>query len=101
MQPRPAAPVQPVQPAAPVAAPAPAQPESPARLKGVHIILNGKPLTLPEKESGQPYYLMDLLEKSGLDFDHLEGPVRLTINGLESGFSQSVRSGDNVTIRCS
>ena len=68
--------------------------------RGVQLILNGAPLILPEKESGQPYYLMDLLERSGLDFDHLEGPVRLTVNGRESGFSQSVRSGDVVTIRC-
>ena len=90
-------------PAEPAAAPAPV--ESPqsrpaATLKGVHLILNGTPLSLPEKESGQPYYLMDLLEKSGLDFDHLEGPVHLTVNGQESGFSQSVRSGDVITIRC-
>ena len=78
--------------------PAPVKPvETP---RGVQLILNGAPLILPEKESGQPYYLMDLLERSGLDFDHLEGPVRLTVNGRESGFSQSVRSGDVVTIRC-
>ena len=107
--PEPAAPA--AQPAAPEAAvpaevaAAPAPVESPqsrpaATLKGVHLILNGTPLSLPEKESGQPYYLMDLLEKSGLDFDHLEGPVHLTVNGQESGFSQSVRSGDVITIRC-
>ena len=66
----------------------------------MHLILNGTALLLPEKDNGQPYYLMDLLERSGLDFDHLEGPVRLTVNGVESGFSQSVRSGDVITIRC-
>ena len=68
--------------------------------RGVQLILNGAPLILPGRERGQPYCLMDLLERSGLDFDHLEGPVRLTVNGRESGFSQSVRSGDVVTIRC-
>ncbi len=87
-------------PAAPPVSPAPVQREPEGTPRGVHLVLNGTPLTLPEKDSGQPYYLMDLLERSGLDFDHLEGPVRLTVNGRESGFSQSVRSGDVVTIRC-
>lgn len=87
-------------PAAPPVSPAPVQREPEGTPRGVHLVLNGAPLTLPEKDSGQPYYLMDLLERSGLDFDHLEGPVRLTVNGRESGFSQSVRSGDVVTIRC-
>ena len=85
---------------APAETPEAPQPKPVEILKGVHLILNGTPLSLPEKESGQPYYLMDLLERSGLDFDHLEGPVRLTVNGRESGFSQSVRSGDVITIRC-
>ena len=95
-------PAPPPPPPAPVETPAPAPaPVKPAEApRGVHLILNGTPLTLPEKDSGQPYYLMDLLERSGLDFDHLEGPVRLTVNGMESGFSQAVRSGDVVTIRC-
>ncbi len=79
----------------------PAQTPPPvAAPRSVVIVLNGTPLTLPVKENDQPYYLMDLLERSGLDFDHLEGPVRLTVNGVESGFSQAVRNGDNITIRC-
>lgn len=86
---------------APGALPPPSVPaKAVERAKEVHLLLNGTPLVLPEKESGQPYYLMDLLERSGLDFDHLEGPVRLTVNGMESGFSQSVRNGDVITIRC-
>ena len=76
-----------------------AEPARPA-VKPLWIYLNGQALVLPGKADGGPYYLMDLLERSGLDFDHLEGPVRLTVNGRESGFSQSVRSGDVVTIRC-
>ena len=104
--PKAAAPAAPVQTACPggavsePAAPAAVYPKPVERPKGVHLILNGTALLLPEKDNGQPYYLMDLLERSGLDFDHLEGPVRLTVNGVESGFSQSVRSGDVITIRC-
>ena len=66
----------------------------------MEVLLNGKPLILPEKENGQPYYVMDLLEHSGLDFDHMEGPVRLAVNGVECGFSQMVKDRDAVTIRC-
>lgn len=69
------------------------------RPRSIKITLNGESLTLPEKKNGQSYYLMDLLERSGLDFDRLEGPVRLCVNGVESGFSQAVRDGDSVTIQ--
>ena len=47
-----------------------------------------------------PYYLMDLLKFSGLDFDHLERPVRLEVNGAECGFRQVLKDGDSVTIAC-
>lgn len=85
----------------PAAAPASAgeAPEPAPVRRTVNLTLNGKPLSLPEKENGQPYYLMDLLQYSGLDFEKLEGPVRLEINGLESGFRNSLRGGDAVTIR--
>ena len=72
----------------------------PVQRRQLQFILNGEPLTLEEKESGQPYYLMDLLQYSGLDFEHLERPVRLTVNGQESGFRQSLHSGDRITISC-
>ena len=99
--------------AEPVPAPAPESPSIPAAASAppakepepapvrrmVDLTLNGAPLSLPEKENGQPYYLMDLLQYSGLDFERLEGPVRLEINGLESGFRNSLRGGDAVTIR--
>ena len=94
-----------VQPAAPQPAQAPAQVQVPPKPKIVRettleVLLNGKPLILPGKKDGQPYYLMDLLEHSGLDFDHMEGPVRLAINGVECGFSHVVKNRDSVTIRC-
>ena len=52
------------------------------------------------KEDGQPYYLMDLLTHSGIDFDHLDRPIRLAVNGVESGFQQIIRTDDSVEIRC-
>ncbi len=62
------------------------------------VVLNGEPLSLPGKAGGEPYYLMDLLERSGLDLDHLEGPVAMTVNGWEGQFSQLLHNGDNISI---
>ena len=97
-------------PAAAPAVPAPAQPApavpapvvppkvtAPPR-RNLEILLNGRPLVLPEKE--EPYFLMDLLQYSGLDFDRLERPVRIEVNGQECGFRQRLRNHDTVTIRC-
>ena len=64
----------------------------------VHLILNGEPLTLPVKEEGGPYYLMDLLEYSGIDFEHLDRTVRLEVNGVERGFQHPLKEQDSVTI---
>ena len=73
--------------------------EKGGKFRNVHCrTWNGTPLTLPEKDSGQPYYLMDLLERSGVDFEKLEGPVRLAVNGTECGFSQAVKDRDSITI---
>ena len=80
--------------------PEPPKPVKPLiRKREVEILLNGKPLVLPPKENGQPYYVMDLLERSGVDFETLEGPVRLAVNGVECGFSQAVKDRDSITIR--
>jgi len=62
-------------------------------------VLNGKPLILPPKENDQPYYVMDLLERSGVDFETLDRPVQLAVNGMECSFSQELRERDSVTIR--
>jgi len=78
-----------------------AEPAAPyVSLRTLDIVLNEKPLHLDGKEDGAPYYLMDLLKFSGLDFDHLEQPVRLEVNGAECGFRQVLKDGDSVTIAC-
>ena len=78
-----------------------AQPEPRLRIKKrtLEVILNGKPLILPPKENDQPYYVMDLLERSGVDFETLDRPVQLAVNGMECSFSQELRERDSVTIR--
>ncbi len=50
------------------------------------------------KEDGSPYYLMDLLDHSGIDFEHLDRPVRLEVNGVERGFQHALKEQDTVTI---
>lgn len=64
----------------------------------LRVTLNGSELSLPGKSGGEPYYLMDLLEYSGVDFDHLQKPVELWVNGVFGQFSQVLREGDDVTI---
>ena len=81
------------EPAAPKAPPPP-KPGPPLR-----VVMNGVEMTLPGKRSGDPYYLMDLLEFSGLDFDHLERPVEMLVNGDFGQFSQRLYEDDDVIIR--
>lgn len=85
-------------PVAPVAT-APAEP-APRVRKELHILLNDAPMTLLEKENGMPHYLMDLLQYSGIDFEHLDRPVRLEVNGKECGFRYELKERDCVTICC-
>lgn len=98
-----AAPVSP--PAAEPARVPAAPPEEPApvkirRMGRIQILLNGAPMTLPGKDNGLPYYLMDLLEHSGLDFNNIDRPVQLRVNGMECGFQQELKEGDRVSITC-
>lgn len=64
----------------------------------IEVELNGEALSLPGKGNGLPYYMMDLLQFSGLDLDHLDGPVRLEVNGEECGFRYVIKPRDRVTI---
>lgn len=83
----------------------PAEPDAPAvgpvpsAAAPLCVELNDAPLNLPPKPDGSPYYLMDLLERSGIDFDHVEGRVRLSVNGGECTFQQPLKNGDKVEIR--
>ena len=91
-------------PAPPAAQPSPwekpAEPAAaqPAAGRALQVMLNGKALLLPGKPEGVPYYVMDLLEYSGIDFEHLDRGVELQVNGKECAFSQELRPQDEVII---
>ena len=72
--------------------------QMPAR-RDLSIFFNDEPFFLPGKETGEPYYLMDLLEYSGIDFKNLNRRVRMEVNGQECGFQAALQQGDHVMIR--
>lgn len=63
------------------------------------FFLNGNALELPARPEGAPYYLMDLLDHSGLDFEHLDRSVVLKVNGENSAFMRVLKDGDSVSIQ--
>ena len=65
----------------------------------LYFSLNGSSLYLPKKADGRPYYLMDLIQYSGIDLNAPKGRVRLQVNGEEGRFQQVLREGDIVLIR--
>ena len=62
------------------------------------VTLNGKSVTLAPKADGTPHYVMDLLERSGIDFKRAQHPVSLWVNGGECSFQQVLQEGDRVDI---
>lgn len=78
------------------------QPVEPKPVKGnpLELMLNGKPLVLPPKASGEPYYMMDMLEYSGIDFAHLDRPVNLTLNEEKCAFQEVLHDGDRIVVEC-
>ncbi len=76
-------------------------PEAPAPRPGrpLYVYLNGEATILPGKADGAPYYLMDLLDRSGIDFGSLDCPVVLQVNGMECSFTQELVNNDQVVIR--
>ena len=66
--------------------------------KPVSLMLNDAQISLPGKPTGEPYYLMDMLEFSGIDFGRLDKPVVLTVNGEPGQFSQVLFDNDVVSI---
>ncbi len=73
--------------------------ETPAVRRPLFLYLNGEPLVLPGKQDGGAYFLMDLLDRSGIDFETLDVPLVLQVNGADCPFTQELRHNDQVVIR--
>ncbi len=76
------------------------QPVLQQKANPIKIELNGRELVLEAKPDGSPYYLMDLLERTEIDFQHLDHNVQMEINGSAGEFSQELKNGDQVIICC-
>lgn len=63
-----------------------------------HFTVNGAPIELQCKPDGQPYYLMDMIEHSGLDLDNPKGVVVLQVNHIDGAYQQELKDGDEVNI---
>ncbi len=85
-------------------APAAAKPKETPAAKRVQpaqvcqFTLNGEPLLLVKKEDNAPYYLMDLVEYSGIDLKNPNGLIQLRVNGRESYFQDELKPGDKIDI---
>lgn len=66
---------------------------------GILFHLNGAPLRLPPKEGNVPYYLMDMIQYSGIDLKNPKGRIELTVNGEIGMFQQELKAGDNICIQ--
>ena len=95
---------------APAAKPALAEPPKREELAGqmefgggtgatLQIQMNGGMLRLPPKPQGGEYYLMDVLEYAGLDFESLDKPVDLLVNGQPGQFTQVLKQHDDVVVQ--
>lgn len=89
------------EPAAPVTVavnPQPAPAPAPRPKQEFLFHLNGSPLRLPHKPDGSPYYLMDMIEYSGIDLKQPKGRVKLTVNNRPGMFQQALSNGDIIQI---
>lgn len=79
------------------AAPAP-EAAAPRPRREFTFHLNDSTLRLPYKPDGSPYYLMDMIEYSGIDLKQPKGRVKLTVNGRAGMFQQALSQGDVIYI---
>ena len=71
---------------------------APSPASQITFYLNGSPIRLPRKANGDPYYLMDMIQYSGIDLKNPKGRVNLSVNGAPGIFQQTLRAGDHVVI---
>ncbi|MBE6823391.1 cell division protein FtsA [Caproiciproducens sp. LBM24188] len=65
----------------------------------LHVVLNNEYLSLPQKEGGTPYYLVDMLNLVHMDLTKPEGRrIVIQINGADAAYLQKLQEGDVIDI---
>ena len=64
----------------------------------IHFHLNGMPISLPRKTDGTSYFMMDMIQHSGIDLKQPKGRIVLSVNGVQGLFQQELKEGDNIRI---
>lgn len=66
----------------------------------ITLTLNGSPITLPEKNDGEPHTFLELMTYADLDTKNPGGRgVELTLNGKEISFGEELHEGDRAIAR--
>lgn len=69
--------------------------ESPS---AVTFTINGKPLSVEARKDKTPYYLMEMITHSGVDYTKPEGLITMKVNSEDAGFQTELTDGDNIEI---
>lgn len=74
--------------------------ESHGRIPPITLNLNGSPITLPEKNDGEPHTFLELMKYANIDTKHPGGHgVELSLNGYEISFGEELHEGDRAIVR--
>ncbi|MDL2217237.1 rod shape-determining protein [Christensenellaceae bacterium OttesenSCG-928-M15] len=77
---------------------APTEEEARRPAKELHIRLNEEPLVLTVSQAKPQWYVMDMLEKAGVNPKNPQGVIRMEINGLSVGFTETLKENDRLDI---
>lgn len=69
--------------------------ESPS---AITFTVNGKLISVEPRKDKTPYYLMEMITHSGVDYTKPEGLIAMKVNGEEAGFQTELKDGDNIEI---
>ena len=72
--------------------------EDKAEAATLEITLNGRPLSLPLSAGQQSYFIMNLLEKAGVDPANPQGQLVMECDGAAVGFLHPLQAGAEVRI---
>lgn len=62
------------------------------------FFLNNQSVILPKKPDGSPYYVMDMLELSGINLENPTGDIVLRVNGADGSFLHDLKDGDRLDV---